>query len=131
MPSSPDQWLPLEEAGVSTSGRFETGVRLETSSPWFSGHFEECAVVPGVALLAFVAEAVRRQGERQGRSLRVTGFFKVRFRRVTFPGESLQVSVDPMPSVSEAELPFFVTCGGESVSQGVVKVADMEEKVTV
>jgi hypothetical protein len=76
-----------------------------------------------------VAEAVRRQGERQGRSLGVTGFFKVRFRRVTFPGESLQVSVDPMPSVSEAEIPFLVSCGGENVAQGVVKAADIGEKI--
>lgn len=85
-------------------------------------------MVPGVALLAFVAETVRRQGERQGRSLGVTGFFKVRFRRVTFPDERLRVSVNPMPSVSEAELPFLVTCGGESVVQGAVKVADMGER---
>jgi len=85
-------------------------------------------VVPGVALLAFVAETVRRQGDRQGRSLGVTGFFKVRFRRMAFSGESLQVSVNPMPSVSEAELPFLVTRGSESVAQGVVKVADMRGK---
>lgn len=128
MLSPGDPWLPLEEIQISSSGRFETGVCLETSSPWFSGHFEECAVVPGVALLAFVAETVRRQGERQGRSLGVTGFFKVRFRRVTFPDESLQVSVDPMPSGSEAALLFFVNCGGESVAQGVVKVADTRGK---
>jgi hypothetical protein len=47
---------------------------------------------------------------------------------VTFPDERLQVSVNPMPSVSEAELPFLVTCGGESVVQGAVKVANMGEK---
>jgi 3-hydroxymyristoyl/3-hydroxydecanoyl-(acyl carrier protein) dehydratase len=130
MPSARDPWLPLEEIRISSSGRIETGVCLESSSPWFSGHFEECAVVPGVALLAFVAETVRRQGERQGRSLGVTGFFKVRFRRMAFPEESLQVSANPMPSVAEAELPFIVTCGGESVVQGVVKVADMGGKET-
>jgi len=33
-----------------------------------------------------------------------------------------------MPSVYEAELPFLVTCGGESVVQGAVKVADIGEK---
>ena len=123
-----DPWLPLEEIRISSSGRIETGVCLESSSPWFSGHFEEGAVVPGVAVLAFVAEAVRRHGERQGRSLGVSGFFKVRFRRIAFPGERLQVSVDPMPSVSEAELRFLVTCGGESVVRGTVKVADVSGK---
>lgn len=131
MPSRGDPWLPLEGIRLSSSGRLEAGVCLDVSSPWFSGHFETCAVVPGVALLAFVAETVRRHGERQGRSLGVTGFSKVRFRRVTFPDDSLRVSVDPMPSVSEAELPFLVTCGGESVVEGAVKVGDMGEKVAV
>jgi 3-hydroxymyristoyl/3-hydroxydecanoyl-(acyl carrier protein) dehydratase len=128
MPSRGDPWLPLEEIRISPSGRLEAGVCLEVSSPWFSGHFETCAVVPGVALLAFVAETVRRHGERQGRSLGVTGFSKVRFRRVTFPDDRLRVSVDPMPSVSEAELPFFVTCGGESVVQGMMRVAEVRGK---
>jgi 3-hydroxymyristoyl/3-hydroxydecanoyl-(acyl carrier protein) dehydratase len=128
MPSPCDQWLPLEEIQVSSSGRIETGVCLEASSPWFSGHFEECAVVPGVAILAFVAETVRREGQGQGRSLVVTGFFKVRFRRVAFPDESLRVSVDPMPSVSEAKLPFLVTCAGESVAQGTMRVTDISGK---
>ena len=84
--------------------------------------------MPGVALLAFVAEMVRRQGERQGRSLEVSGFFKVRFRRVVFPEESLSVSVASMPPGPEAELPFHVTCDGDSVAQGTLKVADNRAK---
>lgn len=85
-------------------------------------------MVPGVALLAFVAEMVRRQGERQGRSLEVSGFFKVRFRRVVFPQESLSASVASMPPGPEAELPFHVTCDGDSVAQGTLKVTDIRGK---
>ena len=81
-------------------------------------------MVPGVAILAFVAEMVAGQGRRQGRSLEVSGFFKVRFRRVVFPEESVHVSVASMPPESEAELPFHVTCDGESVAQGTLKVAE-------
>jgi 3-hydroxymyristoyl/3-hydroxydecanoyl-(acyl carrier protein) dehydratase len=124
MRSDDDQWLPLGEIQVTPSGRLESTVRLEASSSWFSGHFEECAVVPGVALLAFVAEMVRRQGERQGRSLEMSGFFKVRFRRVVFPEENLHVSVAAMPPGPEAELHFHVTCDGDSVAQGTLKVTD-------
>ena len=128
MPSDDDQWLPLGEIHISALGRIETSVRLEASSSWFSGHFEECAVVPGIALLAFVAETVRRQGERQGRSLEVSGFLKVRFRKVIFPEEGLHVSVAPIPLGPEAELPFHVTCDGDSVAQGTVKVRDIRAK---
>jgi len=124
MPSASDKWLPLGEIQLSALGRLETSVRLEASSSWFSGHFEECAVVPGVALLAFVGEMVKSQGERQGRSLEISGFFKVRFRRVVFPEERLTVSVASMPPAPEAELPFHVTCDGDSVAQGILKAKE-------
>jgi 3-hydroxymyristoyl/3-hydroxydecanoyl-(acyl carrier protein) dehydratase len=128
MPSNDHQWLPLGEALVTPSDGLETTVRLDPSSRWFSGHFDECPVVPGVAILAFVAETVTRQSRRQGRNLVVSGFFRVRFRRVVFPGESLHISVASMPAGPEAELPFEVTCGSESVAQGVLKVKDTWEK---
>jgi 3-hydroxymyristoyl/3-hydroxydecanoyl-(acyl carrier protein) dehydratase len=124
MPSASDKWLPLGDIQISTLGRLETSVRLEASSSWFSGHFEECPLVPGVAILAFVAETVKKQGHRQGRNLEVSGFLKVRFRRVVFPEESLHVSVAPMPSLPEAELQFHVTCDGNSVTQGILKVKE-------
>jgi len=82
-------------------------------------------VVPGVAALAFVAETVRRQGERQGRTLEMSGFFKVRFRRVIFPGERLGVSVESMPPGPEADLQFHVTCDGESAAEGTLKVMEI------
>jgi len=124
MPSAYDQWLPIGDVQLSPLGRLETTVRLEPSSTWFSGHFDECAVVPGVAILAFVAEMVRRQGHGQGRTLEVSGFFKVRFRRVVFPEESLHISVASMPPGPEAELQFHVTCDSDSVAQGTLKVKE-------
>jgi len=81
-------------------------------------------MVPGVAVLAFVAEMVTGQGRRQGRSLAVSGFFRVRFRRVVFPQERLHLSVASMPPGPEAELPFDVTCEGDSVAQGTLKVTE-------
>jgi 3-hydroxymyristoyl/3-hydroxydecanoyl-(acyl carrier protein) dehydratase len=130
MPSDGDQWLPLGEIIITSSGGLETTVRLEPPSRWFSGHFEECAVVPGVAILAFVAETVIRQGRREGRSLLVSGFSKVRFRKVSFPEEDLHVSVVSMPPGTEAELSFHVTCDGGSVAQGTLKVKEIGWKGT-
>ena len=125
MPSGDDQWLFPGEILATPSGGLERTVRLEPSSRWFSGHFDECAVVPGVAILAFVAETVTRQGKRDGRSPVVSGFCKVRFRRLAFPEERLRISVEPMPPGPDAELSFHVTCDGESVAQGVLKVKDI------
>jgi len=77
--------------------RLESSVQIESSSEWFSGHFDEYPIAPGVALLALAAETVKRQGREQGRLLEVSGFFGIRFRRLVLPGEELLISVVPCP----------------------------------
>jgi 3-hydroxymyristoyl/3-hydroxydecanoyl-(acyl carrier protein) dehydratase len=109
---------------MTHEGRWESSVRLGPSSEWFSGHFDECPLVPGVALLALAAETVKRQGREQGRSLEVSGFSGVRFRRLVFPGEELLISVGAMPLGSEAKLDFHVTYHGNTVVHGVLKASE-------
>ena len=115
-----DRWLPLENIRITPGGRWESTVRFEPSSEWFSGHFDECPLVPGVALLALAAEMVRRQGREQGRALKVFGFSTVRFKQLVSPDEELHVSVAAMPSGREAKLDFHITCRGDTVAQGLL-----------
>jgi 3-hydroxymyristoyl/3-hydroxydecanoyl-(acyl carrier protein) dehydratase len=119
-----DRWLPLKDLQMTHEGRWESSVRLGPSSEWFSGHFDECPLVPGVALLALAAETVKRQGREQGRLLEVSGFSGVRFKRLVFPGEDLLISVGAMPPGSEAKLDFHVTCHGNTIVHGVLKATE-------
>jgi 3-hydroxymyristoyl/3-hydroxydecanoyl-(acyl carrier protein) dehydratase len=119
-----DRWLPLKDPRITPEGRWESIVRFEPSSEWFSGHFDECAVVPGVALLALAVEIVKRQGHEQGRHLEVSGFSRVRFRQLAFPDEELYISVAAMPSGPEAKLDFHITCRGDTVAQGLLKASE-------
>ena len=119
-----DRWLPLKDTRITPEGRWESSVRFGPSSEWFSGHFDECPLVPGVALLALAAETVKRQGREHGRLLEVSGFSKVRFKRLAFPDEELHISVAAMPPGSEAKLDFHVTCHGNTVVQGALKASE-------
>jgi 3-hydroxymyristoyl/3-hydroxydecanoyl-(acyl carrier protein) dehydratase len=119
-----DSWLPLKDIRTTQEGFWESGVRFSPSSEWFLGHFDEFPLVPGVALLALVAEVVKRKGSEQGRLLKVSGFSRVRFKRLTFPDEELHISVAVMPPGSEAELVFKVSCHGHAVAQGVMKAGE-------
>ncbi len=119
-----DKWLPLSELHMTREGRWESSVRIGPSSEWFSGHFDAYPLLPGVALLALAAETVKRQGRQKGRFLQVSGFSGVRFRRLVFPGEELLISVGAMPAESEATLDFQVTCRGNPVALGILKVAE-------
>jgi 3-hydroxymyristoyl/3-hydroxydecanoyl-(acyl carrier protein) dehydratase len=120
----PDPWLPLADVRVTPPGRLETHVQLEASSEWFSGHFEDCPLVPGVAILAFAVEAVRRQGNREGRNLEVAAFSRVRFKRFVYPDEKLHIAVDPMPLQPEAALRFHITVEGNDVAQGFLQMKE-------
>ncbi len=124
MPISPDRWLPLKTPRMTPEGRWESVAQFEPSSEWFSGHFDECPLVPGVTLLALAAEIVKRQGREQGRSLEVSGFSRVRFKQLVFPDEELHISVAAMPSGPEAKLDFHITCRGETVAQGLLKASE-------
>jgi 3-hydroxymyristoyl/3-hydroxydecanoyl-(acyl carrier protein) dehydratase len=119
-----DRWLPLKDPRITPEGRWESIVRFEPSSEWFSGHFDECPLVPGVALLALAAEMVKRQGREQGRRLEVSGFSRVRFKQFVFPDEELHISVAAMPSGPEAKLDFHITCRGDTVAQGLLKASE-------
>ena len=120
----PDRWLPLEDTRITPEGRWESIVRFEPSSVWFSGHFDECPLVPGIALLALAAEMVKRQDRGQGRRLEVSGFSRVRFKRLVFPDEELHISVAAMPSEPEAKLDFHITYRGDTVAQGLLKASE-------
>jgi len=121
-----DRWLPLENPRMTPEGRWESTVRFDPSSEWFSGHFDECPLVPGVALLALVTELVKKQGCEQGRRLEVSEFSKVRFKKLVSPDEELNVSVAAVPSGTEAELDFHITCRGDTVAQGLLKAREEE-----
>jgi 3-hydroxymyristoyl/3-hydroxydecanoyl-(acyl carrier protein) dehydratase len=119
-----DSWLPLKDIRMTQERFWESDVRFSPSSEWFSGHFDEFPLVPGVALLALVAEVVKKQGNEQGRLLKVSGFSRVRFKRLAFPDEELHISVAVMPPGSETELVFHITCNGHTVAQGMMKAGE-------
>jgi 3-hydroxymyristoyl/3-hydroxydecanoyl-(acyl carrier protein) dehydratase len=119
-----ERWLPLKDLRITPEGRWESTVQLGPSSEWFSGHFDEYPVVPGVALLALAAETVKRQGLEQGRLLEISGFSNVRFKRLVFPGEELLISVGAMLLESEVKLDFHVTSHGHTVVRGLLKATE-------
>ena len=119
-----DLWLPLNEVRLLPEGRLEARVQIDPSSEWFSGHFVEAPIMPAVSLLSLVGEILRRQGKKDGRNLEVSGFRKVRIKRVVIPGDELCVSVARMPSDSQANLDFLLTSQGRTVAKGILKITE-------
>ncbi|MDK9708495.1 MAG: MaoC/PaaZ C-terminal domain-containing protein [Desulforhopalus sp.] len=82
-------------------------------SPWFSGHFPNNPILPGVAQLGMVADLISEP--HQG-CLSITGLSRVKFRKLVRPGEQLHIEVTR--NSSENHCMFKITSGNEDVCSG-------------
>lgn len=111
------QWDLVRHAGCR-GGVFSASARADGESPWFAGHFPGEPILPGIALLAIAADTVRQCGLESGRSMVVSGFRKVRFKRVVLPGEEMIVNVK---KIDDRSYYFEIaTAAKEAVCTGVV-----------
>jgi 3-hydroxymyristoyl/3-hydroxydecanoyl-(acyl carrier protein) dehydratase len=124
MPVPPECWLPLEKIQINPEGRWEGRAVFNPSSEWFSGHFEEYPLLPGVAIMALAAETVKRQALEGNRQVEILGFSRVRFFHLVFPDDELLISVAGLPSDLEARVDFKIFCREELVAKGVLKIKD-------
>ncbi len=88
-------------------------VTTDGNSPWFSGHFPDNPILPGIAQLKMVVDLLAK--EFAGK-LCVTGLSRVKFRKIVKPDEILDVHVTG--SNTENQYIFRITSGNEDVCSG-------------
>lgn len=73
-------------------------LRAETSvspdSPWFSGHFPNDPLLPGIAQLAMVNDLIRLFYPQE---LVLAGVRRVRFKHIIRPDDSIVIEANPDP----------------------------------
>jgi len=109
------EWLRLS----GETDRVVASARFPSDSSWFSGHFPDNPMVPGVALIALVAEAVSERERNEGRSLVITGVRRVRFRLPVRPDDEVTLEAIRMPKKEGPAYVFNVYLAGENVCSGV------------
>ena len=120
-------WLPLTSVCERPSGVIEAEARIPDDSPWFSGHFPGNPMLPGVAILALVAEIVSTHAKPADCDhFVVEGFRHVRFTEIGLPGGHIRASLSP---VSGAEVRFEVTIDDQRACRGLVVVGARDDGV--
>ncbi len=122
-----DLWHTLEVQDNALEGARVATVRLHAESRWFCGHFPGKPILPGIALLAMVADLAVGRFSGTGRPQHLAGFRRVRFRLPVRPGDRLAVTAIP-PRGTETGWPFQVLGEGGIVCAGTLLLAEDGEK---
>ncbi len=100
-------WYRLINLHQTALGTIAAEATVPRNSPWFSGHFPEDPVLPGIALLEIVAEMIREwdrlKGVEQapagkpgrGKKAKIENLHRVRFKRIIRPGDRFNIAVNP------------------------------------
>jgi len=120
-------WHELSVAR-SPAGCLLAEARASVSSPWFSGHFPEAPVLPAIAILSMVRDAISHHEAEQGREIKVTAIHRVRFRLPAKPGDLLKITATSSDRPGQASYQFKVEVNGQTACTGLMAVEMLRVK---
>ena len=118
------KWYVLKELTQSDKNEIEADIHIPPDSPWFRGHFPGEPILPGVAQLGMVIDAIRQARDQD---LKVTGVRRVRFKQIIRPDDKLKLITAPLKENVDAYT-FRILVEKEAVCIGVMMV---EERMNI
>ncbi len=98
-------------------------VKIDGDSPWFSGHFPDDPILPGIAQLKMVVDLLSNS---VADNMRMTGMSRIKFRKIVRPGELLDINVSS--DNKENNYMFRITSGNEEVCSGKMSFSQIEKE---
>lgn len=113
----------LKEINRSKENEISTDIHIPSDSPWFDGHFPGEPILPGVAQIGMVFDAIRKA---HNQDLIISGVRRVRFKRMIRPDDRLKIIATPLKKEMDA-YSFRILIQDETVCSGVMTVAYQKE----
>jgi len=108
------QWSLLKEVKVTNNNHIEALADVPADSPWFSGHFPGEPILPGIALVYVVKQAIIEETLKKGTPLQLHSLRKIRFTQPVRPGDTLSISIN-YEDTGEDILFYFKVINKENV----------------
>jgi 3-hydroxyacyl-[acyl-carrier-protein] dehydratase len=122
-----EAWHSISYKGEPSGSEILAEARVETGSPWFSGHFPDIPILPGIAILSMVTDAITHHESEKGQKIRIVGIRGVRFRLPVRPDELLKISLSSSHEDGGLSYHFNVVVEGKTACKGVI-VAELLRK---
>jgi 3-hydroxyacyl-[acyl-carrier-protein] dehydratase len=114
-------WYVLKDLKRSDSMELRAEVQVPRDSPWFSGHFPGEPILPGIAQLGMVFDAINQSSDR---NLKISSVSRVRFKQIIRPNDQLRIIATPQKDHAES-YGFRIMVKEELVCSGVMTVEDL------
>ena len=115
-------WYILKGMNRSEENEISADIHVPPDSPWFDGHFPGEPVLPGVAQIGMVFDAISKA---RNRDLRISGVRRVRFKRMIRPDDQLKIIAAPLNKEIGA-YSFRIMIQEEAVCSGVLTVENKD-----
>ena len=115
-------WHTLTNITRSEAGEIHADIHVPSDSAWFCGHFPQEPVLPGIAQLAMVFEAINQAG---GPPLKVSSVSRIRFKQPIRPDDRLRV-VAAAREQKQGSFSFRIMAADELVCSGIITVENRE-----
>ncbi len=106
-------WYFLLGLKKNTDNTLAAQVMVGESSPWFSGHFPDNPILPGIAQLHMTAEVIALSRQE---NLCIKRLSRVKFKRIVRPGERLEIHASA--TETKNQYTFRITSEGQDVCSG-------------
>jgi 3-hydroxymyristoyl/3-hydroxydecanoyl-(acyl carrier protein) dehydratase len=117
-----DRWNLLKDVEWIVPNGLEARADVPEDSIWFTGHFPGEPILPGIALIHAVYEAVLKDAGSRGESIQISSLKRVRFTGPVRPGEKLDLSLAREDLNGETLFHFKVAVGENIVCSGLMAV---------
>ena len=104
-----------------TADRITASARVPADSVWYAGHFPGNPILPGIAVLALVEEAILASELREKRRVEITGIGRVRFRLPVKPDDLMTLKIARQKKQGRLTYEFSISLAEELACTGFLK----------
>jgi len=115
-------WHVLKNLKESDTKEISAEAAVSPESLWFDGHFPGSPILPGIAQLALVSDALQEFARTKGGDIAVVEISRVRFRKFIKPDDQLQVKASP-DNEDPSMFKFKVLVNGQVACNGMMTTA--------
>jgi len=111
-------WYVLKNLNQTDSKEISADIQVPRDSTWFSGHFPGDPILPGIAQLGMVFDAIRQLGNQ---NIKISSINRVRFKQIIRPDDHLEIIVVPRKNYAKS-YSFRIMVGEKLACTGVITI---------